>query len=62
MLGEKMDGVKKGVFDDVDERFVRVEDDDDEEERIWEEEQFRKGLGKRMDEGFSGMNRNVIVV
>ncbi|KAJ9190640.1 hypothetical protein P3X46_001820 [Hevea brasiliensis] len=31
-------------------------DDEDEEDKMWEEEQFRKGLGKRMDDG-SGTNR-----
>lgn len=31
-------------------------DDEDEEDKIWEEEQFRKGLGKRMDD-VSGTNR-----
>ncbi|XP_028776367.1 transcriptional repressor ILP1 [Neltuma alba] len=60
MFGKKMEGGKKGVFEDVDERTmnIRVKDigelddnDDDEEEKMWEEEQFRKGLGKRMDEG-----------
>ncbi|XP_059453248.1 transcriptional repressor ILP1 isoform X1 [Corylus avellana] len=55
---------KKGVFedDDGDERATSVhlakdsengEEDKDEEEKIWEEEQFRKGLGKRMDDGTS---------
>ncbi|KAI5440224.1 hypothetical protein KIW84_025525, partial [Lathyrus oleraceus] len=43
MFGEKGEEGKKGVFEDVDERGV--------DERMWEEEQFRKGLGKRMDEG-----------
>ena len=64
MFGEKTETVtmKKGVFEDVDERGIDVnfgkkdsgEDegvDEDEEEKIWEEEQFRKGLGKRMDDG-----------
>ncbi|KAJ0983462.1 hypothetical protein J5N97_011717 [Dioscorea zingiberensis] len=32
---------------------VEEEDDEDEEERKWEEEQFRKGLGKRIDEAGS---------
>ncbi|KAF3431785.1 hypothetical protein FNV43_RR26521 [Rhamnella rubrinervis] len=60
MLGEKVDGNRKGVFEDVDEGAVdvglrkdSVEDDEDEEEKIWEEEQFRKGLGKRVDDGSS---------
>ncbi|OIW02251.1 hypothetical protein TanjilG_15134 [Lupinus angustifolius] len=65
MFGEKMEGGKKGVFEYVDERRFkgiagREDDqidgdgdfnDEDEEEKLWEEEQFRKGLGKRMDEG-----------
>ncbi|KAM3739261.1 hypothetical protein ACB098_08G011600 [Castanea mollissima] len=65
MFGEKktdMVTMKKGVFEDVDESGIDVnfgkkdiaEDegvDEDEEEKIWEEEQFRKGLGKRMDDG-----------
>ncbi|KAH7516588.1 hypothetical protein FEM48_Zijuj10G0151100 [Ziziphus jujuba var. spinosa] len=63
MFGEKMDGIKKGVFEDVDARAMDVVglrkesiedgDDEDEEEKIWEEEQFRKGFGKRMDDGSS---------
>lgn len=60
MLGEKVDGNRKGVFEDVDEgamdvglRKDSIEDDEDEEEKIWEEEQFRKGLGKRVDDGSS---------
>lgn len=61
MLGEKIDGIKKGVFEDFDEKPMDVglrkdsieDDDEDEEEKIWEEEQFRKGLGKRMDDGSS---------
>ncbi|KAJ1406202.1 Pre-mRNA-splicing factor Ntr2 [Sesbania bispinosa] len=61
MFGEKVEGGKKGVFEDVDERGVdgrfkggeggEGEEEEDEEEKMWEEEQFRKGLGKRMDEG-----------
>ncbi|KAL9691494.1 hypothetical protein QQ045_011918 [Rhodiola kirilowii] len=57
MLGEKSD--KKGVFEEVEERVAGPSfgidddgnDDEDDEEKIWEEEQFRKGLGKRMDDG-----------
>ncbi|KAK9697116.1 hypothetical protein RND81_08G016000 [Saponaria officinalis] len=55
---------KKGVFDDASEMSLNAatavlsvdgdDDDDDEEERKWEEEQFRKGLGKRMDDGNVG--------
>ncbi|CAD5188637.1 unnamed protein product [Musa acuminata subsp. malaccensis] len=60
------DGSKKGVFETIGQRInaaeVRlvdgglskvhdnVDDDEDEEERKWEEEQFRKGLGRRIDE------------
>ncbi|KAG6671418.1 hypothetical protein I3842_16G003200 [Carya illinoinensis] len=58
--------MKKGVFEDDDEvvheRSVGVNlvkdsasenavEEEDEEEKMWEEEQFRKGLGKRMDDG-----------
>lgn len=60
MFGEKPESGKKGVFEDVDERGMEGgfkkdahDSDDEEEEKIWEEEQFRKGLGKRMDDGSS---------
>ncbi|XP_061368013.1 transcriptional repressor ILP1 [Gastrolobium bilobum] len=72
MFGEKVEGGKKGVFEDVDERRVdvrfkggdveNVDDDDDEEEKMWEEEQFRKGLGKRMDEGSARVVGNDVPV
>ncbi|RWW69232.1 hypothetical protein BHE74_00023192 [Ensete ventricosum] len=64
--GKVDDGSKKGVFETIGQRinaaevrFVdgglgkvhdNVDDDEDEEERKWEEEQFRKGLGRRIDE------------
>jgi hypothetical protein len=35
------------------ELVIVLNDDEDDEEKIWEEEQFRKGLGKRMDDGTS---------
>lgn len=62
LIGEKKDGGKKGVFD-LEERGVDLglrkedgeEEDEDEEEKIWEEEQFRKGLGKRVDDGLSNV-------
>lgn len=38
--------IKDGVMEIEDDR----DDDDDEEERKWEEEQFRKGLGRRVDD------------
>nr|XP_029119681.1 transcriptional repressor ILP1 [Elaeis guineensis] len=65
LFGGKMDGrPKKGVFESKEERVAVAEakvvdagcrevaddDDEDEEERKWEEEQFRKGLGRRIDE------------
>ncbi|KAL3510860.1 hypothetical protein ACH5RR_030261 [Cinchona calisaya] len=62
-LGAKIDGGKKGVFDDFEERVMAKDsavvsgDDEDEEEleKMWEEEQARKGLGlgKRIDDGVS---------
>ncbi|CAL8994887.1 unnamed protein product [Prunus brigantina] len=62
MFGDNLEGSKKGVFEDVDDRAADTvlrqesidrDEDEDEEEKIWEEEQFRKGLGKRMDDGSS---------
>lgn len=57
-FGDKIGGSdKKGVFEDFDERPVPkrgmevVTDEEDEEDKMWEEEQVRKGLGKRLDEG-----------
>ncbi|XP_010521486.1 PREDICTED: PAX3- and PAX7-binding protein 1 [Tarenaya hassleriana] len=47
-------GDKKGVFDYVDERPVAkdsIVEDEDEEDRLWEEEQLKKGFGKRLDDG-----------
>lgn len=48
---------KKGIFEALTETRVvdgglekMDNDDEDDEERIWEEEQFRKGLGKRLDD------------
>lgn len=65
MFGEKVEGGKKGVFEEAEERIVDVrfkeeEEDDDEEEKMWEEEQFRKGLGKRMDEGSARVDVPVV--
>ncbi|KGN52046.1 transcriptional repressor ILP1 [Cucumis sativus] len=58
MIGGKLESSKKGVFEEVDEQGIDgartniiEHSDEDEEEKIWEEEQFRKGLGKRMDDG-----------
>ncbi|KAI7737522.1 hypothetical protein M8C21_033525 [Ambrosia artemisiifolia] len=69
LIGEKSD-VKKGVFEDVgvdlSKAAIRKEsevsfsedgggvDEEDEEDKMWEEEQVRKGLGKRMDDGVVG--------
>ncbi|PKA46429.1 hypothetical protein AXF42_Ash012561 [Apostasia shenzhenica] len=55
LFRDQKDGkAKKGVFEEIDERVdipvEKVFDDEDEEERRWEEEQFRKGLGKRLDD------------
>ncbi|XP_014497962.1 transcriptional repressor ILP1 [Vigna radiata var. radiata] len=65
ILGDKVEGGKKGVFEEVEERRVGVrfkeeEEDDEEEEKMWEEEQFRKGLGKRMDEGSARVDVPVV--
>ncbi|EXB80317.1 hypothetical protein L484_025173 [Morus notabilis] len=66
MFGEKVEGPKKGVFeDDIDDRGIELgllrrkqvvleenhEDDEDEEDKIWEEEQSMKGLGKTRIDG-----------
>lgn len=60
-IGARPDkGDKKGVFDFGDEKPTAKEptttsfyenEDEDEEEKLWEEEQFKKGIGKRLDEG-----------
>ncbi|KAI3452989.1 hypothetical protein Pfo_009652 [Paulownia fortunei] len=58
-FGEKVGGSdKKGVFDDFEERAMPKErgiemgsDEEDEEDKMWEAEQVRKGLGKRLDDG-----------
>ncbi|KAJ1292656.1 hypothetical protein BS78_01G006700 [Paspalum vaginatum] len=49
-LGAINDGIKK-VEDDRD-------DDEDEEDRKWEEEQFRKGLGRRVDDASAQRSAN----
>ncbi|KAJ0634207.1 putative intron Large complex component GCFC2 [Helianthus annuus] len=68
LIGEKNE-IKKGVFEDVvvdvSKLTVRKEteaglsdnsgvDEEDDEDKMWEEEQVRKGLGKRIDEGVVG--------
>ncbi|KAL9256471.1 Transcriptional repressor ILP1-like protein [Drosera capensis] len=61
MIGDKEKG---GMFGNVNERavvhgggmsveVVEGEEDEDEEDRKWEEEQVRKALGKRLDDGAS---------
>ncbi|KAK1320382.1 hypothetical protein QJS10_CPA03g02254 [Acorus calamus] len=66
LLGDKMvvGNTKKGVFDSVDEMAVDIslKDDDyeDEEEKIWEEEQFRKGLGKGINNASNIVNNGVL--
>lgn len=62
-FGAKIDNRKKGVFENYEDRVVEKAttvggagddaDEEDEEEKLWEEEQARKGLGKRLDEGVS---------
>ncbi|XP_073055086.1 transcriptional repressor ILP1-like [Primulina eburnea] len=56
-FGEKVGGDKKGVFEDFEDRAMpkyrvveRISDEEDEEDKMWEEEQVRKGLGKRLDD------------
>ncbi|KAL0923769.1 hypothetical protein M5K25_007841 [Dendrobium thyrsiflorum] len=66
LFGEKKDGkVKKGVFEEIDVRVdafeEKVVDDEDEEERRWEEEQFRKGLGKRFDDASAQVGANKVI-
>ncbi|CAA0818629.1 GC-rich sequence DNA-binding factor-like protein [Striga hermonthica] len=68
-FGEKIGGHdKKGVFDDFEERPVQKErgvevasDEEDEEDKMWEEEQVRKGLGKRLDDGVGNQGVGVSV-
>ncbi|XP_051148713.1 transcriptional repressor ILP1 [Andrographis paniculata] len=58
LFGEKVAGAdKKGVFEDFEDRampkvrkFEMDSDDEDDEDKMWEEEQVRKGLGKRLDD------------
>lgn len=58
-FGEKIGGLdEKGVFEHFEEKAMpkergteMVSDDEDEEDKMWEEEQVRKGLGKRLDDG-----------
>ncbi|KAM3328319.1 transcriptional repressor ILP1 [Capsicum galapagoense] len=72
--GEKIEsgGRRRGVFEDFEDKVVEREggglrnegndeevDDEDEEDKMWEEEQVRKGLGKRLDDGGGG-NRGVM--
>lgn len=64
-LGEKVDSGKKGVFEDFEQRVIEKDagvesgDDEDDEDKMWEEEQVRKGLGKRLDEASSrGVSSN----
>ncbi|CAN4124748.1 unnamed protein product [Withania somnifera] len=67
-----MDSGRRGVFEDFEDKVVikkdggycnEVEDgdgDEDEEDKMWEEEQVRKGLGKRLDDS-GGNNRSSVV-
>ncbi|GJR41643.1 transcriptional repressor ILP1 [Tanacetum coccineum] len=61
------DEVRRGVFEDFkgsgagrsDGDGDGVDDEEDEEERRWEEEQVRKGLGRRRDDGNVNVVQNV---
>lgn len=44
-------GNGKAVFTANESTTDSLYEDEDEEEKLWEEEQFKKGIGKRMDEG-----------
>lgn len=72
LVGDKKDGASKGVFESIDGRAVEAEvrvdggfggedDDEDAVEKIWEEEQFRKGLGKRVDNSSSLVSNGIAV-
>eukprot|EP00268_Persea_americana_P020358 TRINITY_DN20554_c0_g2_i1.p1 TRINITY_DN20554_c0_g2~~TRINITY_DN20554_c0_g2_i1.p1 ORF type:complete len:962 (-),score=250.21 TRINITY_DN20554_c0_g2_i1:159-3044(-) len=72
LVGDKKDGASKGVFESIDGRAVEAEvrvdggfggedDDEDAVEKIWEEEQFRKGLGKRVDNSTSLVSNGIAV-
>ncbi|KAL3753358.1 hypothetical protein ACJRO7_000710 [Eucalyptus globulus] len=55
MFKGKIEGGKKGFFESFDDRAVDVPlrkeiELEDDEDKIGEEKQFRKGLGKRMDD------------
>ncbi|KAK6931455.1 GCF, C-terminal, partial [Dillenia turbinata] len=67
LIGEKMGSGKKGVFEELDDRgaddsvlgkHVEV-DEEDEEDKIWEQEQVRKALGTRMEDGGARVSANV---
>ncbi|KAL6566407.1 hypothetical protein OROGR_002022 [Orobanche gracilis] len=66
-FGEKAGGHDhNGVFDDFEERAMSkgrgmelVSDEEDEEDKMWEEEQVKKGLGKRFDDGVGNQGRVV---
>ncbi|KAK6133810.1 hypothetical protein DH2020_032521 [Rehmannia glutinosa] len=66
-FGEKIGGPdKKGVFDDFEDRAMPkergievVSDEEDEEDKMWEAEQVRKGLGKRLDDGVGSQGGSV---
>ncbi|CAN4121906.1 unnamed protein product [Withania somnifera] len=70
--GEKIDSGRRGVFEDFEDKVAlrkdggyRKEDEDgyddeDEEDKMWEEEQVRKGLGKRLDDS-GGSNRSSVL-
>lgn len=63
--GEKIGSGRRGVFEDFEDKAMQKDggfrsddvDEEDEEDKMWEEEQVRKGLGKRLDDG---SNRGVM--
>ncbi|VFQ67087.1 unnamed protein product [Cuscuta campestris] len=58
-FGKNVDKGKRGVFEDFEasgshkDGVVECVYDEEEEDKMWEEEQVRKGLGKRVDDGSS---------
>lgn len=59
MLGDKPSDLKKGVFESLERGTGNLslrgdiehgDEDEDDEDKRWEEEQFRKGFGKRVDD------------
>lgn len=66
--GEKISSGRRGVFEDFEDKAMQKDggfrsdnDEEDEEDKMWEEEQVRKGLGKRLDDGSNrGVKSSVV--